>query len=218
MSAAAAARLSCDEFLATTAENTPSLGWKSDSLHSRYSWVGMNGHECARRRNMTIHYSSDLSGHKAGDVMVSGDLERSSDEFVTLSCLDLAPKTHKLTFTAWFLSTRDTFLDLSGVLWDCRCQGTFSNAWNSQSLTFSWSFPCRLAPKMEAKQFTASSSNFLLYCSFESTEEKAITGRFMTIMEISPSLHLHYYITPQSLPSYAIQLHTISDFALDTFI
>ena len=58
--------------------------------------------------------------------------------------------------------------------------------------------PCRLAPKMEAKQFTASSSNFLRYCSIESTEEKPITGGFMTIMEIS---HPHCIVIIASLPS-----------------
>ncbi len=65
----AAARLSCNEFLATTAGNTPSLGWKSGLLHSQCTWVGMNGRECVevgRGGNVTVHDYSDLScrGHK----------------------------------------------------------------------------------------------------------------------------------------------------------
>lgn len=77
-------------------------------------------------------------------------------------------------------------------------------------MTFSWSFPRPTCSQDGScsKQFTTSSSNFLLYCSIESTEEQPTKGGSMTIMttmKISPSLYIHYCIIPQSLPSCEIQ-------------
>lgn len=147
-----AALLSCDEFLATTAGNAPSFGWTRGSLH--FSW----NEQTRMWGNVAVFGSSDPSsrGHTPSTRPVQVTLKMFNAQTKILiwnSC--------RLVFEHRWVKANVSFSqmisehtwhvwDSSRKLWDRRCQGKFSDAWSSRLQTFSWRFPGRQAPKMEA--------------------------------------------------------------------